>query len=294
MAELVEKNVETCDSGCNSCSSNCSSRKPSANGASATGTQSSAPAKAKLAQGSSVKKVIGVVSGKGGVGKSLVTTLLAVQSAREGLRTAILDADVTGPSIPHSFGIHNGTTAKNNLIVPAVTSGGIKIMSTNLLLENETDPVAWRGPVVASAVTQFWSEVDWGEIDVMYVDMPPGTSDVALTVFQSLPVDGIVIVTTPQDMVSMIVEKAINMAGLMYIPVLGVVENMASFRCPDCGSTHLIYGKSKVEEVCKERGIDFLASLPIDPAITEAVDTGCIEQITVPQVLPLVDKILSL
>lgn len=269
MAEKQEKNVSSCDHDCNSCSSDCGSRAPG-----------SGIEQARLAQGSNVKKVIGVVSGKGGVGKSLVTALLAVESQRNGFRTAILDADVTGPSIPHSFGIHENTYAKDNLIQPALSSGGIKIMSTNVLLEHETDPVVWRGPIVASAVKQFWSEVDWGEIDVMFVDMPPGTGDVALTVYQSLPLDGIVIVTTPQDMVSMIVTKAINMARSMQVPVLGVVENMAYFRCPDCGSKHKIFGESHTQTICEHNGVPLLASLPIDPVITEEVDRGRVEQVT--------------
>ena len=237
------------------------------------------PDQAPLAEGSKVKKVIAVASGKGGVGKSLVTSLLAVETAREGLRTAILDADVTGPSIPHSFGIHENTYAQNNLIHPAESKGGIKIMSTNVLLENETDPVVWRGPIVASAVKQFWSEVDWGEIDIMFVDMPPGTGDVALTVYQSLPIDGVIIVTTPQDMVSMIVTKAVNMARSMQVPVLGVIENMASFRCPECGHVHKIFGESHTERICKVNGVPLLASLPIDPKVSAEIDHGRVEQV---------------
>ncbi|NCC83935.1 MAG: ATP-binding protein [Clostridia bacterium] len=282
MAEISEKNASNCDNACSSCSSNCDSRK-------APGIERS-----PLAEGSTVKRVIGVVSGKGGVGKSLVTSLLAVESARNGLQTAILDADVTGPSIPHSFGLDENTYAINNLIQPAESSGGIKIISTNVLLENKTDPVLWRGPIVASAVKQFWSEVNWGDIDVMFVDMPPGTGDVALTVFQSLPISGIVIVTTPQDMVGMIVSKAIHMANSMSVPVLGLVENMASFRCPDCGSMHNIFGESHVQEVCDENMVELLASLPIDPQITAAVDTGRVEQVNVPQIGLVLDKILKL
>ncbi len=235
-------------------------------------------AKASLESGSSVKKVIGVVSGKGGVGKSLVTTLLASQASRDGLKTAVLDSDITGPSIPRAFGIteHVGKLVDDNMLPPQSKSG-IKVMSINLLLKNETDPVIWRGPVIAGAVKQFWSEVIWGDIDVMFVDMPPGTGDVALTVFQSLPIDGIVIVTSPQELVGMIVGKAVNMANNMKIPVLGVVENMSYIECPDCGKRIEMFGSSRLDEVAAQYKIENKASIPMDPKLTKAVDAGEIE-----------------
>ncbi len=235
-------------------------------------------AKAPLAEGSSVKKVIGVVSGKGGVGKSLVTTLLASKAAREGLKTAVLDSDITGPSIPRAFGIseHVSTMVDGNML-PVESKGGIKVMSLNLLLKNDTDPVIWRGPIIAGVVKQFWSEVAWGGIDVMFVDMPPGTGDVALTVFQSLPIDGIVIVTSPQELVGMIVGKAVNMAKDMKVPVLGIVENMSHIVCPDCGKRIDLFGESHLDEIAEEYGIANKASLPMDPQAAKAVDAGAIE-----------------
>ena len=228
---------------------------------------------------SSVKRVIAVVSGKGGVGKSTVTASLAVAMARKGRKVAILDADITGPSIPTAFGIHEKATGSAAGIDPAVTAGGIKLMSLNLLTANETDPVVWRGPVIAGVVTQFWQEVVWGDVDYMFVDMPPGTGDVPLTVFQSLPVDGIIVVTSPQDLVSMIVTKAVNMAKMMDIPVLGLVENYSYFQCPDCGKKHAIFGDSHLEKVAMELEIPVLAQLPIDPSLAAAFDTGKIEQV---------------
>lgn len=234
------------------------------------------------AEGTTIKKVIGVISGKGGVGKSLVTSLLACHTARLAKQTAILDADVTGPSIPHSFGMHEKAASQDKLILPVESNAlKIKMISTNLLLENETDPVLWRGPIVAQAIKQFWSEVKWGDIDTMYVDMPPGTGDVALTVLQSLPLDGLVIVTTPQDMVSMIVQKAMKMAEAMRVPVLGLIENMSYFVCPNCDAKHEIYGKSKADEICQAYNIPVLAKLAMDPEITQAVDRGVIESITI-------------
>ncbi len=251
------------------------------------------PTQVDVAEGSHVKKVIGVISGKGGVGKSLLTSLLATHSARTGAQTAILDADVTGPSIPHSFGLHQITGSKNKLIQPVTSRNfNIKMISTNLLLDKETDPVLWRGPIVAQAVRQFWSEVNWGSIDVMFVDMPPGTGDVALTVFQSLPIDGIVIVTTPQDMVSMIVQKAVNMAQSMQIPVLGIVENMAYFQCPDCQSKHEIFGPSHTAEIAREYQIPLLASLPINPELAKLVDQGEIEAIEISEIHQAIQQIL--
>ena len=226
---------------------------------------------------SNVKKVIAVVSGKGGVGKSLVTSLLAVLTKRNGAETAILDADITGPSIPKMFGVHDKAMGTEEGILPAETRTGIKMMSVNLLLENDTDPVIWRGALIAGTVKQFWKDVLWGDVDYMYVDMPPGTGDVPLTVFQSLPVDGIIIVTSPQELVGMIVEKAVNMAKMMNIPVLGLVENMSYIACPDCGKKIFPFGESQTAKVALEEGIPLLAQLPIDPALAKECDTGVIE-----------------
>ena len=227
---------------------------------------------------SSVKRVIGIVSGKGGVGKSLVTSMLAVTMRRRGYKTAILDADITGPSIPKSFGLKSGTVTGSELgMFPPVTKTGIEVMSVNLLMDDETKPVVWRGPVIAGVVKQFWTDVVWGEVDFMFVDMPPGTGDVPLTVFQSLPLAGIVIVTSPQELVTMIVEKAVNMAKLMNIPVLGLVENMSYIVCPDCGKEFKIFGESKIDEIAAELGVPVLAKLPIDPKTASLVDKGAIE-----------------
>ena len=227
---------------------------------------------------SEVKRVIAVLSGKGGVGKSLVTGALAVELARGGAKVGILDADITGPSIPKMMGMsgrHAGALGK--LLLPEISAHGIKVMSSNLLLEHETDPVLWRGPVIAGAIRQFWSETSWGPLDYLLVDMPPGTGDVALTVFQSLPVDGIVIVTSPQDLVSMIVAKAVNMAEKMNVPVLGVVENMSYVTCPDCGKKIEVFGKSKLDAVAGEYQVDVLGRVPIDPALAAACDAGTFE-----------------
>ena len=244
-----------------------------------------------LREGASVKKVIAVVSGKGGVGKSLVTCLMAAEMQRRGFNCAVLDADITGPSVPKSFGVHEHCMGTDEYIYPVTTRSGLQLMSMNLILENETEPVVWRGPVIAGAVTQFWTDVLWTDVDYMFVDMPPGTGDVPLTVFQSLPVDGIVIVTTPQDLVGMIVEKAVHMAELMHIPVLGLVENMSYFKCPDCGKEHAIFGESKVEALAKQYGIAHLARLPIDPAITAMVDAGEVESVSGEHISPIVDAI---
>lgn len=226
---------------------------------------------------SSIKKVIAVVSGKGGVGKSMVTSMLAVAARREGFDAAVLDADVTGPSIPKAFGLTGLATSSELGILPVETKTGVKVMSVNLLLEHTTDPVVWRGPVISGVVTHFWTDVVWGEVDYLFVDMPPGTGDVPLTVFQSLPVDGIIIVTSPQELVSMIVEKAVNMAELMHVPVLGIVENMSYFECSNCHERHEIFGKSHVEAVAKAHGIERIARLPIDPKLAELSDAGDIE-----------------
>jgi Mrp family chromosome partitioning ATPase len=241
---------------------------------------------------SNIKKVIGIVSGKGGVGKSLITSLMAVSAARQGMNTAILDADITGPSIPKFFGITDKVygDVKGN-IIPA-EKDGVKVVSVNLVLEDERDPVIWRGPVIAGVVKQFWNEVRWGDIDYMFVDMPPGTGDVPLTIYQSMDVDGIVVVTTPQDLVQLIVEKAYNMARMMNVPILGVVENMSYLKCPHCGETIDVFGKSKADEVAAKLGVPVLAKLPIDPAISEKVDAGRVEDVELPEVNEALEKIL--
>lgn len=226
---------------------------------------------------SKIGKVIGVVSGKGGVGKTLVSSMLSVAMQRMGKNVGVLDADITGPSIPKAFGIHGKADACEFGIIPAKSKMGLDIMSINLLLENESDPVVWRGPVIAGVVKQFWTDVIWKDIDYLFVDMPPGTGDVPLTVFQSLPVDGIVIVTSPQELVSMIVEKAVKMAKLMNIPIIGIIENMSYFECPDCGKKHSIYGESHIEEIAAQYDIPVLAKLPIDPSLAKHCDQGTIE-----------------
>lgn len=257
---------ENCNHDCSNCSSNCSEKKQSL--------------LEKQNDQSNIKKVIGVVSGKGGVGKSLVTSLLAVKSRKAGFNTAILDADITGPSIPKIFGLkEKATSFDGKYLAPAVTNTGIKAMSINLLLENDDDPVVWRGPVIAGAVKQFWNEVAWGDVDYMFVDMPPGTGDVPLTVFQSLPLSGIVIVTSPQELVSMIVGKAVKMANLMNIPVLGVVENYSYLKCPNCSEIINVYGESKIGAVANEYGIQHLAKIPIDFNIAKKCDAGEIEDL---------------
>ncbi len=227
---------------------------------------------------SSIKHVLGVVSGKGGVGKSLVTGILAIELQRAGHKVAILDGDITGPSIPKMFGL-SGQHAQGagDYIIPCVSANGIRIMSTNLALENETDPVVWRGPILGNALQQFYEQTMWGDIDYLLVDMPPGTGDVALTVFQSLPIEGVVIVSTPQDLVQMVVGKAVNMAAMMDIPVVGLVENMAYFQCPSCGERHQLFGPSSAAETCATYGIDMLGQLPIDPALGHSCDQGTIE-----------------
>ena len=256
--------AEECTHNCDTCTANCSSR----------GQES------LLAQAnphSKVKKVIGVVSGKGGVGKSMVTSLMAVTMNRRGLKSAVLDADITGPSIPKAFGVKGMLMGTDEGIIPAESKTGVKVVSLNLLLENESDPVVWRGALIAGTVKQFWTDVMWGDVDFMFVDMPPGTGDVPLTVFQSLPVDGIIIVTSPQELVGMIVSKAVKMANMMNVPVLGIVENMAYFECPDCGKRHAIFGESNVEKIAAEFGIENTAQLPINPKLAGACDKGMIE-----------------
>ena len=250
--------------------------------------------KAKANPKANVKRVVAVMSGKGGVGKSLVTEMLAVAAAKRGLKTAILDADITGPSIPTAFGVAERAVADGEgNILPCRSASGIGMMSLNLLVDNPADPVVWRGPVIAGAVKQFWSEVAWGDVDIMFVDMPPGTGDVPLTVFQSLPIDGAVVVTSPQDLVALIVEKAVRMASLMKIPVLGLVENMAFFKCPDCGKTHRVFGEGKAKETAARHGIAALASLPIDPEIAKAVDLGAVEYVETAGIEPVLDAVLG-
>lgn len=256
---------EQCNHDCSNCSENCAERDP----------KSFLKASHK---NSNIKKVIAVVSGKGGVGKSLVTGLSSVISNRCEYNTAILDADITGPSIPKMFGIECQLAANDEGMFPAVSATGIKMVSTNLILENPTDPVIWRGPVIGGVVEQFWTDVMWGDVDYMFVDMPPGTGDVPLTVFQSLPVDGIIIVTSPQDLVSMIVEKAVNMAEMMNIPVLGIVENMSYLECPDCGKKINVFGESNIDELAKEKGIEVLGKIPVTPKLAELCDAGEIER----------------
>ncbi|MDO4749610.1 MAG: Mrp/NBP35 family ATP-binding protein [Eubacteriales bacterium] len=257
---------EECTHNCSTCSQSCSDRQE---------TPESFLAEANPM--SRVKKVIAVVSGKGGVGKSLVSSLMAVTMQRRGFHTAILDADITGPSIPQAFGIHGHAAGTANGIEPMETSSGIKLMSINLLLRDEADPVIWRGPIIAGTVKQFWSEVCWGDVDYMFVDMPPGTGDVPLTVFQSLPINGIVVVTSPQELVGMIVEKAVRMAEMMNVPVLGLVENMSYFECPDCGKKHTPFGDSHIEELAKTHGVGATARLPINSKLAGACDQGLIE-----------------
>lgn len=243
---------------------------------------------------SQVDHVIAVASGKGGVGKSLVTSLLAAAAAKKTFRAAIMDADVTGPSIPKSFGLKGQLSAVEGVgIEPAISDKGVKIVSMNLLLEDETAPVVWRGPVLAGVLKQFWEDVDWGLVDYMFVDMPPGTGDVPLTIYQSMEVDGIVVVTTPQDLVQLIVEKAYNMAKMMNVPILGVVENMSYLKCPHCGETIDVFGQSKADEVAAKLGVPVLAKLPIDPSISEKVDAGRVEDVELPEVNEALEKILK-
>ncbi len=255
--------MSECTHDCSNCKSNCSDRKPSRE-----------DFLKPMNKYSKIKKVIGVVSGKGGVGKSLVSCMLASQCAKAGLKVGVLDADITGPSVPKSFGINARALQDGECLLPAEADGAIKIMSINLLLEDVNSPVVWRGPVISGVIEQFWSDVRWGELDYLFVDMPPGTGDVALTVFQSLPVDGIVIVSTPQDLVKMIVNKAYNMAKMMNVPVLGLVENMSYYTCPDCGRKINIFGESKIDETADELGVPVIAKLPIHPDINRLVDEG--------------------
>ena len=260
--------MSECTHDCSSCSSNCGER------------QQPHDFRKPCNAHSHIKKVIAVVSGKGGVGKSTVTCSLAAAMAARGKKVGILDADITGPSIPRAFGIHQHAMGTDDGILPVETAGGIKMMSLNLLTDNETDPVIWRGPVIAGAVEQFWTDVVWGELDYLFVDMPPGTGDVPLTVFQSLPVDGVVVVTAPQTLVGMIVTKAVRMAEMMKVPVLGLVENYSFFRCPDCGGEHPIFGASTIDALGAELNLPVLAKLPLDSALANAMDAGTVEGYT--------------
>ena len=254
-----------CTHDCSTCSSNCSSRDKSS-------------FIKPLHEGASVKKTIAIASGKGGVGKSLVTSLLAVRAMARGYRTAVLDADITGPSIPRAFGVKLRATGDEGVIYPVRTMSGMQLMSMNSLLEHDDDPVVWRGTLIAGAAVQFWTDVLWEDVDIMFIDMPPGTGDVPLSVFQSIPLSGIIVVTTPQDLVEMIVKKAVNMAKMMNVPVLGLVENMSYFACPDCGKQYEIFGKSKAEALAKEYGIPAVARMPIDPDVARLADEGKIMQ----------------
>ena len=270
-----------CNHECGSCSQNCAERD----------------LHAYLNKESSVKKVIGIVSGKGGVGKSLVTSLLASKVCKDGFRTAILDADITGPSIPESFGVGNKRAEAvegQDALKTVVTDSGIQLMSMNFLLQNENDPVVWRGPVIAGAVKQFWTDVIWKDVDFMFVDMPPGTGDVPLTMYQSLPIDGIIIVSSPQQLVRVIVEKAVNMANMMNIPILGLVENMSYVKCPDCGKEITVFGKSNIDKISETFNIPVLARLPMEEKTSAAIDAGDVESLDIPELEAAAKKVESL
>ena len=272
---------ENCNGNCSACGESCDSRQ----------------AESLLAQAnplSSVKKVIAVVSGKGGVGKSTVTSMLAVEMNRRGYKTAVLDADITGPSIPTALNIQGRPGACEEGMLPIPSETGIEVMSVNLLLEKQTDPVIWRGPILGGVVKQFWTDVVWKDVDYLFVDMPPGTGDVPLTVFQSLPVDGAIVVTSPQDLVSMIVAKAVNMAEMMHIPVVGLVENYSYLKCPDCGKEIQVFGKSNIDKVASELNVPVLCKLPIDPLVAQAMDEGLLEHAKVDAIAPAADAIEKL
>ena len=273
---------ENCTHNCSTCGKSCGDRKEKFDFA------------APMNAASKVKKVIAVASGKGGVGKSFVTTMLAVAAAKKGLKVGILDADITGPSIPKAFGLEAGGSYQSpEGIEPTVSTSGIKVMSLNMLVEDPTDPVVWRGPVIAGTVKQFWSDVHWGELDVMFVDMPPGTGDVPLTVYQSLPVDGVVVVTSPQDLVGLIVSKSVRMAKMMEKPVLGLVENMSYLKCPDCGKEIAVFGESKVAALAQKYAIPETVRLPIDPSFSASVDSGAAEYVDLPELESFAAKILK-
>lgn len=270
---------QNCNHNCSGCNKDCSDRDMHE----------------KLREGSKVKKVIGIVSGKGGVGKSLVTSLLSCKVQKDGFRTAILDADITGPSIPESFGVgQQRATGNGESLNPVVTEKGVQLMSMNFLLENENDPVIWRGPIIAGAVKQFWTDVIWDDVDFMFVDMPPGTGDVPLTVFQSLPIDGIIVVSSPQQLVRVIVEKAVKMANMMNIPILGLVENMSYVKCPDCQKEIYVFGKSNIEQIAENFNIPVLARIPMEQTTSAAVDAGDIESLDIEYLNEAAKKIESL
>lgn len=277
------KMSEACNHDCGNCQENCASRDP----------------KSFLEQPhplSKIKKVIGVVSGKGGVGKSLVTSLMAIAAQKNGYQAGILDADITGPSIPKVFGLTEKAYGDDTGMYPVCTKSGIQTISVNLLLEDETEPVVWRGPVIGGAVKQFWTDVIWKDVDFLFVDMPPGTGDVPLTVFQSIPVDGIIIVTSPQDLVSMIVKKAVKMARLMNIPILGLVENYSYLECPDCGKKISVFGESHIDTIAKEFELPVLAKLPIQPEIASLCDKGALESVSLPffsEMKPILDEMIK-
>lgn len=270
--------MSECNHDCSSCSSNCSERKPES-------------LTAQPHKDSHIRKVIGIVSGKGGVGKSMVTCMSAVLMNRRAYSTAVLDADITGPSVPQAFGLHEKAMGTENSILPVVTETGVKAMSVNLLLPDETDPVIWRGPIIAGTAKQFWTDVVWGNVDYMFVDMPPGTGDVPLTVFQSVPLDGIIVVTSPQELVSMIVGKAVKMAKMMNIPIIGLVENMSYAVCPDCGKHINVFGLSHIDETAEKFGLRVLAKLPINPELAVRVDNGSIEGFVCPEAEPIADAL---
>ncbi len=274
--------MANCTHDCGSCSASCGERRDPAS------------FKKPAHKESNIKKVIGIVSGKGGVGKSMAASLLAVALRRAGKQVAILDADVTGPSIPKAFGLHGHALMSDRGVFPMETRAGIKVMSINLLLQNETDPVVWRGPVIAGAIQQFWTDVVYGDVDFLLVDMPPGTGDVPLTVFQTMPVDGIIVVASPQELVGMIVEKACNMAKMMDIPVLSIVENFSYFKCPDCGKEYAVFGKSRLAETAASQGVTCQDRIPIDPALAEAADNGKIEETNTPYLQQTTDLLLKM
>lgn len=262
----MSESIENCSHDCSDCQASCASRSP----------------ESLIAQPhplSRIGRVIAVMSGKGGVGKSSVTACLATAMVKKGFRVGVLDGDITGPSIPQAFGIHTRAEGTDRGLMPEYSEGGVAVMSLNLLLNHETDPVVWRGSILASAVKQFWTDVIWGDLDYLFVDMPPGTGDVPMTVLQSLPIDGIIVVTSPQDLVSMIVIKAIRMANLMEKSILGLVENYSYFRCDSCGKEHYIFGESRLEEIAKEEQLPILARIPIDPAVARAMDSGTVEKL---------------
>ena len=271
---------ENCTHDCSSCGKSCTERKEKLDFS------------AKLNDASHVKKVVAVASGKGGVGKSFVTAMLAVAASRRGLSVGILDADITGPSIPKAFGLTGGTIQSEHGIEPITSNGGIRIMSLNMLIDDPSEPVVWRGPVIAGAVKQFWTDVHWGDVDIMFVDMPPGTGDVPLTVFQSLPVDGVVIVSSPQKLVEMIVGKSVKMAQMMEKKVFGLVENMSYFTCPGCGMKHAVFGESQADALAQRFAINNVLRLPIDPSYAQAIDAGAAETLTIPEIDAFIDSLI--